>query len=190
LTTIDFGPALWAANIAMSSAGRDTPAFGHRSPRSRGRDVPRQRTPARREPRAYHYRGQAGRDEAVVAAQRQRDQGNDRRRGFIRTGRTCVRLVLDQGSAHVGAGLDLVLHEIEQHNGVGGHREIEQHGGVDDHNVDQHQQADERGQVERVAGHNAIEAGAGRIHVVFDTRASVCYTTRRNTRHEGLSLRL
>jgi hypothetical protein len=37
---------------------------------------------------------------------------------------------------------------------------------------------------------NAIEAGAGRIHVVFDTRASVCYTTRRNIRHEGLSLRL
>jgi hypothetical protein len=71
-----------------------------------------------------------------------------------------VRLVLDQGSAHVGAGLDLVLHEIEQHNGVGGHREIEQHGGVDDHNVDQHQQADERGQVERVAGHRQGDEGA------------------------------
>ena len=57
-------------------------------------------------------------------------------------GRTCV-LVFHR--AHVGAGLDLVLHEIEQHNGVG---------------------------------------------VVVDTRASVCYTTRRNIRHEGLSLRL
>jgi hypothetical protein len=95
-------------------------------------------------------------------------------------GATCSRRPggEDSGALHVGAGLDLVLHEIEQHNGV------------DDHNVDQHQQADERGQVERVAGHNAIEAGAGRIHVVFDTRASVCYTTRRNIRHEGLSLRL
>ena len=71
-----------------------------------------------------------------------------------------MRPVLDQGSAHVGAGLDLVLHELEQHNGVGGHREIEQHGDVDDHNIDQHQQADEPGRVERMAGHRQGDEGA------------------------------
>jgi hypothetical protein len=58
--------------------------------------------------------------------------------------------VLDQHHAHVGAGLDVVLREIAQHDGVGAH------------DAAQHQQADERAQIGRVAGRGQGGEGAGK----------------------------